>query len=349
METTEYLSWLARSTPTAWWHDSGDPDELEQALSRGAVGVTTNPVLAPQALTAHADRWADEIGRAVRDAPDAKAKAESLMRIVVAHAAGRLGPAYARTAGAHGYVCAQVDPSLAGDRDAMYAMGRRFAAWAPNIAVKLPVTAAGLDVLERLCAEGITVTATVSFTVAQVMAVAERYEKALKGRGAAGSAGRCFAVLMVGRLDDYLREVFCDARAGIADADLQLAGLAVAKHAYALYRQRGYAAKLMIAAFRQTRQVVELSGADAVLSIHPRYQKLLGKETLPREQGIGREVDPDALRRLSGQEGFLRAFNADGLAVGELISYGLTQRTLSQFTESGWKQLEQFAPPRAGG
>ena len=47
-----------------------------------------------------------------------------------------------------GYVCAQVNPSRAGDRDCMAAMAKRFHNWAPNIAVKLPATLAGLDVLE---------------------------------------------------------------------------------------------------------------------------------------------------------------------------------------------------------
>jgi len=25
-----YLRWIAEKTPTAWWHDSGDPQEIEQ-------------------------------------------------------------------------------------------------------------------------------------------------------------------------------------------------------------------------------------------------------------------------------------------------------------------------------
>ena len=61
----------------------------------------------------------------------------------------------------------------------MLAMARQFHAWAPNIAVKLPVTAAGLDVLEECVAEGITITATVSFTVPQVVAIAERHRLGL--------------------------------------------------------------------------------------------------------------------------------------------------------------------------
>jgi transaldolase len=339
MAAVDYLTWLSGCRPTTWWHDSADPGELEAALVRGAVGVTTNPVLVPDALRRNADLWGEEIARVVRDAESPGGRAESLMRIAVTHAASRLAGVFEATGGESGWVCAQVDPSLAGSRDAMEEMGRRFAAWAPNIAVKLPATAAGLDVLERLSADGIAVTATVSFTVAQAVAIAERAE---------GSPGRCFAVLMVGRLDDYLREVFSDAGAGIAEAEVQQAGLAVAREAHAIYRRRGYRARLMIAAFRQAHQVAGMCGADAVLSIHPRYQRLLLESPMAREPGIDQVIDPRTLARLKGQPEFLRSFTADGIPPSGFLSFGLTQRTLAQFTDGGWKLLESFEAPAAG-
>jgi len=348
MQTTDYLSWLSRCAPTTWWHDSADPAEIDAALERGAVGVTTNPVLVPQALRKNADRWGDEIAKAVREAGDARSKAESLTRIAVTHAASRLRPVFDRTHGESGYVCAQVDPSLAGSRDAMERMGRRFAAWAPNVAVKLPVTAAGLDVLERLSADGITVTATVSFTVAQAVAVAERFERARAARGARGGDGKCFAVLMVGRLDDYLRDAWSDAQAGITEEEIRQAGLAVAKEAHAIFQRKGCRAKLMIAAFRQTRQVAEMCGADAVLSIHPRYQSLLLEQPMERVSGVAREIDPAVMRRLRERPEFISAFDADGIPPAGFYGYGLAQRTLAQFTDGGWKLLEGFDASRPG-
>ena len=91
-------------------------------------------------------------------------------------------------------------------------MASAFTRWAPNIAVKLPATAAGLDVLEDCIADGITATATVSFTVPQALAIAERHRAGVsRARAQNGiSPGRCFAVIMIGRLDDYLREVAHD-------------------------------------------------------------------------------------------------------------------------------------------
>src|SRR5205085_7700378 len=146
----------------------------------------------------------------------------------------------ASMAGQPGYVCAPGNPLRAGDRDCMLPMARRFHAWAPNIAVKLPATAAGLDVLEECVAEGITVTATVSFTVPQVLAIAERHRAgSVRARQNGIDPGKCFAVIMIGRLDDYLREVAHDNRAHVDESDIQQAGLAVTKRAYAIYQERG--------------------------------------------------------------------------------------------------------------
>ena len=34
MQEKSYLQWLADETPTRWWHDSGDPEELAAGLVR---------------------------------------------------------------------------------------------------------------------------------------------------------------------------------------------------------------------------------------------------------------------------------------------------------------------------
>jgi len=39
---------------------------------------------------------------------------------------------------------------------------------------------------------------------------------------------------------------------------------------------------------------------------------------------------------------FARAYEPDGMTPGEFISFGATQRTLSQFCETGWKPMEAY-------
>jgi transaldolase len=225
----------------------------------------------------------------------------------------------------------------------MLAMARRFHAWSPNITVKLPATSAGLDVLEQCVAEGVSVTMTVSFTVPQVLAVAERRRKGIKRAKARELApGSCFPVLMIGRLDDYLREVALDSRADVPEGDIQQAGLAVAKRAYALLEARGEAMEIIVAALRGLYHATELAGAKMIFSIFRSWQEPLMSGLLPREERIDREVPPAVIRRLSRLREFVRAYEPDGMKPEEFISFGATQRTLAQFYDAGWKSMESF-------
>ena len=337
-----YLGWLASETPTTWWLDSGDPEALHQALYHDATGVTTNPVLCYQALCARPALWRPLAGKLTGLAP--AERAEALTRAVVTHAAASLCGEYRHSDGAAGYVCAQVNPAHAANREAMLAAARRYAGWAPNVAVKLPVTVAGLNVLEECAVEGITVTATVSFTLPQVIAVADRHRRGVARAHAAGRApGRCFAVLMVGRLDDYIREVARDSGARAAEEDIRLAGLAVTKRADAIFRAEGYEAVLLVAALRGDYHITALAGARLVISVPPRSQAALLKADPPRVACASLPVPEDAVRRLCTIREFARAYAPDGMRPEEFISYGPTQRTLSQFEYAGWSLLEGLA------
>jgi transaldolase len=339
----EYLRWAISKTRTTWWHDSADPAELKRGIERGAIGATTNPFLASVALHANKATWAAEIRSVLAENPEPEKKAEGLMGIVVRHAAEQLLPQHEKTGGQTGFVCAQVNPSKAGDREPMLAMARRFSRWAPNIAVKLPATAAGLDVLEDCAAEGITCTLTISYTVPQTIATAERYRRGLQRAKAKGiTPGKCFAVIMIGRLDDYLREVAHDCCAPVSESDIRQAGLAVTKRAYSIYRQQGYEAVLIIAALRGTHHMTELAGAEVIMSIFPTIQEMLLSPDLPQQERIGADVSADVIERLSQIPDFVRAYEPDGMKPTEFVTYGVTQRTLSQFIESGWKLMESF-------
>ncbi len=343
MTQTGYLQWAVENTKTAWWHDSAELAELDRGLDRGAVGATTNPFLSNLALSQHKDEWADQIEQVLSQNAEPEEKAESLMQIALTHAAGRLESKYQESAGRMGYVCAQVNPARAGDREVMLPMARRFHSWAPNIAVKLPATAAGLDVLEDCTAEGITATLTISYTVPQVIAIAERHRRGLQRAKRNGiEPGKCFAVIMIGRLDDYLRDVAHDSGADVSESDIRQAGLAVSKRAYSIYQECGYEAVLLVAALRGTYHMTELTGAEIIMSIAPPYQEMLISDELPCEQRIDRQIPADVIERLSVMPEFVKAYEPDGMKPEDFITYGVTQKTLAQFYEGGWKLLENF-------
>jgi transaldolase len=338
-----YLDWVLENTSTKWWHDSAEAAELQLGLQRGAVGVTTNPFLANIALVKDRELWAPAIDAVLLQKLPPEAKAEALMQIAVTRTTEYLIPEFASSRGHSGFVCAQVNPLRAGDRDCMLAMAKRCHRWAPNIAVKLPATSAGIDVLEDCVADGISVTATVSFTVPQVIAIAERHRAGIERAKAAGiTPGKCFAVIMIGRLDDFLREVAHDNQAAVSESDIRQAGLAVTKRAYAVYRERGYEAVLLVAALRGDYHLTELTGADLIMSIAPAFQEVFATQNLPREERIEKSVPEDAIERLCQMPEFVRAYEPDGMTPAEFMAFGATQRTLSQFCEVGWKLMESY-------
>ncbi len=338
-----YFNWLAKETRTTWWHDSADPKELQIGLERGATGVTTNPVLANTALKANRELWAEEINKVLSKNLPAAQKAEALLRVAVVKTAERMLPLFRASRGKLGYVCAQVNPLLVGDREGMLAMAKRLSAWAPNICVKLPASSAGIDVIEQCAAEGISTNATVSFTLSQLLAVGEKaHAGAIRARFRHISPAKNFATMMIGRLDDYLREIAQDNQVVLLERDMQQAGLAVVKRAYRTYKERGYETNLLVAALRGTNHLTELVGGDLVLSVHPAIQEKVLANKLPHESGIDNPVSDEVIQRLSTVHEFVRAYEPDGLTPPEFVAYGVTQRTVSQFVETGWKGLESY-------
>lgn len=130
--------------------DSADLDEIRQAHRLGVIdGVTTNPSLFAKVGGSY----------------------EALLAEICAIVSGP--------------VSAEV---VADDADGMVAEGRAFARIAPNIVVKVPISAEGLAAISRLTSEGIATNCTLIFSANQGLLAAR--------------AGATLLSPFVGRLDD---------------------------------------------------------------------------------------------------------------------------------------------------
>ena len=337
-----YLEWINQCTPTRWWHDSGNPDEIELAIRRGATGVTTNPVLTFRSFQSQPEFWNPKVV-ALGDDFEPEARAEALLKLVATYAAEKVRPVYERTNGADGYALGQLNPTRAGDAEGMLAQARRVHSWAENIAVKLPATAAGIEVIEHLAEEGIPICATINVSVSQAIAVAEAYARGKQKALAAGvKPPLCIVVQQVGRLDDYLRDVAQDMKLGLDESVITMAGLAVAKRTYQIFEQRGYDAVIMPAGLRGAYHLTEMAGGKLLYTINTRVQDMILVADPPQEERISNPVPQDILDQLRKIPEFVRAYEPDGMKPSEFITYGVTQKLLSQFNETGWAPLETY-------
>ncbi len=112
--------------------------------------------------------------------------------------------------GRNGRLSVQTDPRFYRDPDAIVRQAEWFHGLAPNIIVKIPVTAAGVTAIEEATYRGVSINATVCFSLPQSVAVAEAVERGLRRREAEGldiATMGPVCTIMVGRLDDWLKVV----------------------------------------------------------------------------------------------------------------------------------------------
>jgi len=324
------------TTATDLWNDSCSLAELAASIEIGAVGATSNPTIVGEVLRKELDRWRPRVAELAAGNPTATDDEVTWLLIeeMAVAAAELLLPVFEREGGRKGRLSIQTNPKLYRDAARIVEQGLRFASLAPNMQVKAPVTRAGLVALEELTAAGVSVNATVCFTVPQALAVAEAVERGLS-RCENPTALTPVCTIMIGRLDDWL-QAYAD-REGIVltPGHVNWAGIACIKRAYALYRERGYRTRLLAAAYRHHRHWSELIGGDVILTIPFAWQKKFEASSVEVVPRFDDPVPAEAIAELSALvPDFRRAYEPDGLAIEEFDSFGATVRTLRGFIAS---------------
>ena len=201
--------------------------------------------------------------------------------------------------------------------------------------VKIPVTSAGVPAIEEATYRGVSINATVSFTLPQCVAAAEAVERGLQRREREGKEIASISpvcTIMVGRLDDWLKVVLDRQNITMDPGYLEWAGVAVFKKTYSLFRQRGYRIRLLSAAFRNHMHWSELIGGDLVVSPPYSWQLRFNASDVAVVPRIDNPVHPEVVDELGRRfVDFRRAMSEDGLSVAGFDSFGPTRRTLRQF------------------
>jgi transaldolase len=328
---------MTQTTPTCLWNDSASIQELTYSIEHGAVGATCNPVIVLGVLKNEMKLWKDRIQGLIKELPTATEDeiAWQLVREISVKGAALLKPVFDAHAGKNGRLSIQTDPRLFRDTQAIVGQASEFDRLAPNMIVKIPVTRAGIPAIEEATYRGISINATVCFTLPQCIAVAEAVERGLKRREREGKSIAAMGpvcTIMVGRLDDWLKVLMEKENISIDPGYLEWAGVAVFKKTYQIFRERGYRIRLLSAAFRNHMHWSEFIGGDVVISPPYSWQVRFNASDVEVRPRMENPVDPQVVQELSKKfADFRRAYNEDGLSPEEFDSFGSTRRTLRQF------------------
>jgi transaldolase len=163
------------------------------------TGVTSNPSILHQAIGA-GEEYVDSI-RALIDGgtTDEESIAFALALGDLVPAADLLLASHRASGGADGFVSIEVSPTLLDDAEGTIAAGTQLFADAdrPNVMIKVPGTAAGLEAAEELLAAGIPVNVTLLFSPDHYAATADAYLTAMERRVDAGLTPRVASVASV--------------------------------------------------------------------------------------------------------------------------------------------------------
>ncbi len=344
MVNTEFKSLLhqmTQTTPSVLWNDSCSIHELSSSIdTNGAVGATCNPVIVLAVLKKEWSLWKERLSQMVGEMSTATEEeiAWKLIEEMSQKAAALLMPAFEQSKGKNGRLSIQTNPKLYRDARAIVEQAEHFASLAPNMIVKIPATAAGIEAIEEATYRGVSINATVSFTLPQALAVAEAVERGLKRREREKkdiSRMGPVCTLMVGRLDDWLRVVVQKESIITNPWILDWPGVAVMKKAYQIYQGRGYRLRLLSAAFRNHLHWSEFIGGDVVISPPFDWQQKFNASGIKVENRIDKPVETGIVEELEARFiDFRRAYDEKGMCVSEFDEFGATRRTLRQFCKA---------------
>lgn len=330
---------MAMTTPTDFWNDSCSVQELNYAIENGAVGATTNPTIVHYVLRKEMQLWKDRVYQIIEENPT-WTEVEVTWKIfeeLAVNGARMLMPVFDRENGRKGRLSIQTNPQFYRNAQAIIEQAVYFQNLNPNMQVKIPVTQAGIQAIEEATYRGVNVNATVSFTVAQAVAVAEAVQRGLKRREAEGKSLNLSPVntIMVGRTDDWMQVLAKRDQIAIEPGYLHWAGIAVFKRASQIFERRGLPTRLLAAAMRHIMHWTEFIGGDVIITMPYEWQVFYNGSGHQVQERFSKPVDQKIIDTLCEKiPDFRKAYEPDGLKIEEFDTYGATVRTLRSFIDS---------------
>ena len=176
--------------------------ELARWVERGVRGITSNPTIFQRAIDG-SDEYDEQFRALTRSGASVEDAYWTMVLDDIRGALAVLRPVHDASDGVDGYVSVEVAPDLARDRDGTVDAARRLhdEVAEPNLFVKVPATAEGVEAIRTLIAEGRSINVTLIFGLDRYAEVMEAYIAGLEAHDGDLSAVRSVASFFVSRVD----------------------------------------------------------------------------------------------------------------------------------------------------
>ena len=213
--------------------------ELSHWVERGCRGITSNPTIFQKAMT-QSDAYDGDLVALTAGGSGTEESYWDLVTSDIVAALAILRPVHDASGGVDGYVSVEVAPELARDAAATIAAARALHRRidAPNLYVKVPATAAGVEAVHSLTAEGHSINVTLIFSLERYEEVIEAYLGGLESRPGDLSGISGVASFFVSRVDTEVDRRLEAIGTPAARALRGRIAVAQAKLAYAVFRRR---------------------------------------------------------------------------------------------------------------
>ena len=332
--------------------DSGAVDTFINEM--GVVGITTNPSIFEKSITM-SSTYDATIAQCAAAGESASEATFSLICKDVDEPRQKLLPIWESSGGIDGRVSIEVEPGFAHDTANTVKQAR--ALWErlshPNLLIKVPATSAGITAIQQLTSEGISVNATLIFSVECYEAVVNAYIEGLReaqNNGLDISTIVSVASIFVSRLDTVVDKQLTDIGTERALSLRGKAGITNCRLAYDIFVQTykqggkfdelaalgGHPQRLLWAstsvknpAYPDTLYVVELAGPHTVNTLPQRTLKAVA------DHG---DIKGDTLTGKSMEAAAIwQAIKDEGVDINAVVQM-LEKQGVAAFIES-WKNL----------
>lgn len=335
-----------RSKQTDIWVDGFAKEDHVYALEKGCLGITTSPTWVGHMVEAEWDTLKNQV-QELADANPSCDEREILWKLTLQEAKKRsaiLLPIFKEKGPKYGRFAVQLDVYAYRDAEKMLKMALEVHHLAANMQVKIPTTKAGIKVLEEATYQGVSVMATLGFSVSQAIAAAEAIERGLARRKQEGidtSLMNPVCAVLLGMQEEWLKTYSEQEKIVVDPNALLWAGTAITKKVETIFKEKGYTSRIIVAYYRHQYHFTAFLQDDIIMTIPKKW--LVRFDEMPEDifTTTQQSVPKEAIEELRKLTSFVKAYKEDGLLEKEFDSFPPVSLTLRYFTETYEKAIHK--------